>query len=107
MAEHIALLVAAAFSQTMGDAILRLYRAARQPVMAELGEGLARRRRGRASSCWRPGTTPSAPSEQRREVAATAGASVAVVEGGHWWLTEPAGDRPRARAALQEFWAAA
>jgi pimeloyl-ACP methyl ester carboxylesterase len=103
MAGHIALLVGAAFSQTMGDAILRLYRAARQPVMAELGEGL-----GRAAE--RPGLVLLATkddavgtAEQRREVAAIAGASVAVIEGGHWWLTEPAGATAGA-AALKAFW---
>ena len=96
--------IAAAFSATMGDAILALYRAARQPVMAELGEGLAPPRSDRASSCWRRRTTPSAPSAQRREVAATAGAGVAVVEGGHWWLTEPAAAGEGA-AALRAFWA--
>ena len=106
MAEHIALLVTAAFSQTMGDAILRLYRAARQPVMADLGKGLS-------AAAARPGLVLLATKDdavgteaQRREVAATAGADVAVVDGGHWWLTEPAAVAEGA-AALNEFWAAA
>ena len=106
MAGHIALLVGAAFSATTGEAILRLYRAARQPAMAQLGEGLAR-------AAQRPGLVLLATEDdavgteaQRREVAATAGADVAVVEGGHWWLTEPATVGPAA-AALEEFWAAA
>jgi pimeloyl-ACP methyl ester carboxylesterase len=104
MAAHIALLVGAAFSQTMGDAILRLYRAARQPVMAELGRGL-----GRAAE--RPGLVLLAAKdemvgtdEQRREVAAIAGAQVTVVAGGHWWLTEPAASA-EAAAALRALWA--
>jgi pimeloyl-ACP methyl ester carboxylesterase len=106
MAGHIALLVGAAFSQTMGDAILSLYRAARQPVMAELGEGLAR-------AAQRPGLVVLATKddavgtpEQRREVAATAGAEVVDIDGGHWWLTEPAGAKAGA-AALKAFWSAA
>ena len=103
MAGHIALLIGAAFSTTMGDAILKLYRAARQPVMAELGEGLAR-------ASERPGLVLLATKDdavgtdaQRREVAATAGADVAVVEGGHWWLTEPSAAAEGA-AALRAFW---
>jgi pimeloyl-ACP methyl ester carboxylesterase len=103
MAAHVALLVTGAFSQTMGGVILRLYRAARQPAMARLGEGLAR-------AAERPGLVLLATKDdavgteaQRREVAATAGASVAVIEGGHWWLTEPEGARAGA-AALAAFW---
>ena len=104
MAGHIALLVGAAFSTTMGEAILKLYRAARQPVMAELGEALPR-------ASERPGLVLLATKDdavgteaQRREVAATAGADVAVVEGGHWWLTEPSAAAEGA-AALRAFWA--
>ena len=103
MAAHVALLVTGAFSQTMGEAILRLYRAARQPAMAQLGEGLAR-------AAARPGLVLLATRDdavgtetQRREVAEAAGASVAVIEGGHWWLTEPAAAKAGA-AALQAFW---
>ena len=42
--------------------------------------------------------------EQRREVAATAGARLVEIDGGHWWLTEPAAAKAGA-AALKEFWA--
>jgi pimeloyl-ACP methyl ester carboxylesterase len=105
MARPIALRVAAAFSATTGDAILRLYRAARQPAMAELGEDLAK-------AAQRPGLVLLATrddavgtDDQRREAAATAGAGVAVVEGGHWWLTESAAVTEGA-AALRSFWAA-
>jgi pimeloyl-ACP methyl ester carboxylesterase len=106
MAAHIALLVTAAFSQTMGDAILRLYRAARQPVMAELGQGLARAAQRPGLVLLATGDDAVGTDAQRREVAATAGADVAVVEGGHWWLTEPAASAAGA-AALKEFWAKA
>jgi pimeloyl-ACP methyl ester carboxylesterase len=106
MASHIALLVGTAFSAMMGVTILRLYRAARQPAMAELGRGLP-------DAAARPGLLLLATKDelvgteaQRREAAATAGASVAVIEGGHWWLTEPAAAAEGA-AALNEFWAAA
>jgi len=71
--------------------------------MAELGEGLAR-------ASERPGLVLLATKDdavgtdaQRREVAATAGADVAVVEGGHWWLTEPSAAAEGA-AALRAFW---
>src|SRR4051812_24724258 len=104
MAGHIALLVGAAFNATMGEAILKLYRAARQPVMAQLGEGLP-------NAAARPGLVLLATKDdavgtevQRRETAAAAGASVAVVPGGHWWPTEPASIAPAA-AALRELWA--
>jgi pimeloyl-ACP methyl ester carboxylesterase len=106
MAADIALRVAAAFSQTTADTILRQYRAARQPVMADLGENLAK-------AAARPGLVILATRddavgtiEQRREVAATAGAQVVEIDGGHWWLTEPSGAAAGA-AALQEFWATA
>ncbi len=74
--------------------------------MADLGQGLER-------AAQRPGLVLLATKDdavgteaQRREAAATAGADVAVVEGGHWWLTEPAASAAGA-AALKEFWAAA
>jgi pimeloyl-ACP methyl ester carboxylesterase len=104
MAPHIAARIAAGFDATMGETILRLYRAARQPVMAELGTRLPEAKA-------RPGLVLVATAddavgteEQRREVAEAAGASVTVVDGGHWWLTEPASIAP-AVAALQELWA--
>jgi pimeloyl-ACP methyl ester carboxylesterase len=103
MAAPVAILVTAAFSHTMGDAILRLYRAAAQPVMAELGAGLAK-------AAARPGLVVLATRDdavgtdaQRREAAATGGATVAEIDGGHWWLTEPAGAQAGA-AALRAFW---
>lgn len=102
MAPEVARRIAPAFDATMGETILRLYRAARLAPATDLR--LAARRPGLvllATADVAVGTET-----QRREAAATAGARVAVLEGGgHWWLTQPA-QLPTAVAALTEHWAA-
>jgi hypothetical protein len=87
---------------TMGECILRLYRSAAQPVMAELGAGLEK-------AAARPGLAvmPSedhmvGTEEQRRRAAARAGARVEVLDGlGHWWMTQ---DAQRGARVLVNFW---
>lgn len=94
--------VAAGFDDTMGRAILALYRSAVQPVLAELGRDLeaAAARPGLAimpSEDFRVGTE-----EQRLRAAARAGARVEILDGlGHWWLAE---DPARAAGVLVRFW---
>jgi pimeloyl-ACP methyl ester carboxylesterase len=104
MEPDIAARVAAGFDQAMARSILRLYRSAAQPVMAELGANLG-------AAAARPGLVivptgdPMVGSgEQRQRSAARAGAEVVMLTGaGHWWLTE-GGGRSGA-AALAGFWA--
>ena len=102
MAPGTAAAVAPAFDAAMGDSILRLYRAAAQPAMTELGRGLER-------AAARPGLSILAlddqnvgTDEQRRRSAARAGAQIAELDGlGHWWLTV---DPDRGARVLADFW---
>jgi pimeloyl-ACP methyl ester carboxylesterase len=94
--------IAAAFDDVMGDCILRLYRSAAQPVMAQLGAGLE-------AAAARPGLAvlPTedhmvGTDEQRRRAAARAGARVEVLDGlGHWWMAQ---DPERGARVLVDFW---
>ena len=94
--------VASGFDVTMGECILRLYRSAAQPVMAELGAGLEK-----AAALPGLAIMPSedhmvGTEEQRRRSAAKAGARVEVLDGlGHWWMTQ---DPERGARALVSFW---
>lgn len=102
MAPGTAAALSPAFDAAMGDCILRLYRAAAQPVMAGLGRDLER-------AAARPGLAILAlddrnvgTEEQRRRSAARAGAQVAELDGlGHWWLTV---DPDRGAQTLADFW---
>ncbi|MCE3552223.1 alpha/beta hydrolase [Pseudonocardia sp. RS11V-5] len=95
--------IGAAFDQAMADSILRLYRSAAQPVLAELGADLEK-------AAARPGLAlmPTedhmvGTEEQRHRAAARAGARVEVLAGlGHWWMTQ---DPERGAAVLDRFWA--
>ncbi|GAA3087121.1 alpha/beta fold hydrolase [Pseudonocardia yunnanensis] len=95
--------IAPAMDHVMGECILRLYRSAAQPVMAELGAGLE-------AAAARPGLAIMASEdhvvgteEQRRRSAARAGARAEVLDGlGHWWMTR---DPERGAAVLTRFWA--
>jgi hypothetical protein len=86
----------------MGECILRLYRSAAQPVMAQLGANLE-------AAAARPGLAvmPSedhlvGTDEQRRRSAARAGARLEVLDGlGHWWMTQ---DPDRGARMLADFW---
>jgi pimeloyl-ACP methyl ester carboxylesterase len=94
--------IAAAQDETMGRAVIALYRSAAQPAMAYRGRSLER-------AAARPGLCLLATEDhavgteaQRRRAAARAGAGVATLEGlGHWWLLQ----NPAAGAAeLERFW---
>lgn len=101
----IAARVAEGFDAVMGQCVLRLYRSAAQPVVAELGAHLE-------AAAARPGLVivPTedhmvGTDEQRLRSAARAGARVEPLEGfGHWWMTEDEGRR--GAAALSAFWSA-
>jgi pimeloyl-ACP methyl ester carboxylesterase len=94
--------IAAAFDDVMGDCILRLYRSAAQPVMAELGAGLEA-----AAARPRLAVVPTedhmvGTDEQRSRAAARAGARVEALDGlGHWWMTQ---DPERGARVLVDFW---
>jgi pimeloyl-ACP methyl ester carboxylesterase len=98
----IATSLAAAQGPEMGQAILLLYRSARQPAMAEAGRVLEK-----ASA--RPGLSILATEDTyvgseaiRRRAAERAGAQTEVLDGlGHWWMLQ---DPARGAAALTRFW---
>lgn len=98
----IAMKIAPAQGPEMGQAILRLYRSARQPAMAEAGRDL-----GNAAA--KPGLSLLATedpyigsNEHRGRAADRAGARTDVLEGlGHWWMVE---DPARGAAVLTRFW---
>lgn len=94
--------LAAGQDDSMGRAILALYRSAAQPAMAEAGRNLEK-------AAQRPGLAILAgedhmvgSDEMRRRAAGRAGARVEVLDGlGHWWMLE---DPARAALALTRFW---
>jgi pimeloyl-ACP methyl ester carboxylesterase len=87
----------------MGRAILALYRAAAQPVMADLGRDLE-------AAAARPGLAVIGTEdhfvgsvELRRRSAARAGARTEVLDGlGHYWMVQ---DPARSARILTAFWA--
>lgn len=101
---EIAPALVAAQNADMGAAILRLYRSAAQPALAEAGVALE-------NAATRPGLAILATEDHfvgsdeiRRRAAARAGARTEVLDGvGHWWMIE---DPARGAAALTRFWAA-
>jgi len=103
MPADIATSIATAQGPEMGRAILRLYRSARQPAIAEAGRALE-------AAAARPGLSLLATEdhyvgsdEMRRRAADRAGARTEVLDGlGHWWMMQ---DPARGAAALTRFWA--
>lgn len=93
---------AAAQGPEMAEAILALYRSARQPALADAGRSLE-------NAAARPGLSivatedPYVGSEEmRRRAADRAGARTEVLDGlGHWWMVE---DPARGADALSRFW---
>ena len=100
---EIAPALVAAQNADMGAAILRLYRSAAQPVLAEAGVALE-------NAAARPGLAVLATEdhfvgsdELRRRAADRAGARTEVLDGlGHWWMIE---DPVRGAEVLTRFWA--
>jgi pimeloyl-ACP methyl ester carboxylesterase len=83
MAEHL--------DETMGGAILRVYRSAKQPAMRELGDQLAAADR-RPALLIHATADPYVPPEMVFAVAERIGAQIMTLEGlGHWWMFEDPG----------------
>lgn len=102
MTSDIAASVAAAQGPEMGQAILNLYRSAKQPAVAQAGQALE-------NAAARPGLSILATEDSyvgsddmRRRAADRAGAQTAVLDGlGHWWMIE---DPEQGAAVLTRFW---
>ena len=101
MSQDVAGQLAAGMDEAMGSAILKLYRSAAQPAMAELGKELPK-------AAARPGLV-IIPTEDlytggeglARRSALRAEAKVAVLQGlGHWWMCE---DPKRGAEVLGDF----
>jgi pimeloyl-ACP methyl ester carboxylesterase len=98
----IATSIAPAQNAEMGQAILLLYRSARQPAMAAAGRDLE-------AAAARPGLSLLATEdpyigsdELRRRAADRSGARTEVLDGlGHWWMVQ---DPACGAAALTRFW---
>jgi pimeloyl-ACP methyl ester carboxylesterase len=101
MSKDVAHRVASAVNETMGKAILALYRSAAQPVMSELGKQLP-------NAAARPGLVIIATEDHytggevlARRSAERAKAKVAVLQGlGHWWMCQ---DPKKGAEVLKEF----
>lgn len=103
--QEVAEAMAAAQDETMGWAILALYRSSAQPAMAELGRALPEAARRPGLAVLAGEDTMVGTDEQRRAAAAMAGARVEVLDGlGHWWMVE---DPARAAGVLRGFWSSA
>jgi pimeloyl-ACP methyl ester carboxylesterase len=97
--------VAPGIDEVMGACILRLYRSAVQPVLADLGKGLEAAAARPGLAIWATEDHDVGTDEQRRHTAARAGARVEVLDGlGHWWMTQ---DPARAASLLSSFWTSA
>lgn len=94
----------AAQNDGMAAAILRLYRSAAQPAIAQAGAALEAAAERPGLSILATADTFVGTDEMRRRAADRAGARTEVLDGlGHWWMIE---DPARGAAALSRFWAA-
>jgi pimeloyl-ACP methyl ester carboxylesterase len=95
--------LAAAHDDQMSDAILKVYRSAAQPVLADIGRDLDPLRTRPGMVILATEDTFVGTDDMRRRTGERAGARVEVLDGlGHWWMLE---DPQRAAAALTTFWA--
>ena len=103
MTADVAREVAGALDAAMGRCILALYRSAAQPVMAQLGAGLAGAGRRPGLVLVPTEDTFTGGEARARWAAGQAGAEVALLSGlGHWWMLQ---DPAAGAAALRRFWA--
>ena len=99
--ELLASAMAAGLDETMGEAILALYRSAAQPAMRQLGDELADAER-RPALLLDPTADPYVPSALAADVAERIDARTLTLEGlGHWWMWE---DPARVAGELVRFW---
>lgn len=102
MTEAVGREVAAGHGPEMGQAILKLYRSAAQPAVAEAGRDLENARARPGLSLLATEDTYVGSDEIRRRAADRAGAKTEVLDGlGHWWMVQ---DPARGAAALTTFW---
>lgn len=102
MTEDVARAVAAGQGADMGRAILKLYRSAAQPAVAEAGRDLEKARARPGLAVLATEDTYVGSDEIRRRAAERAGATTVVLAGlGHWWMVQ---DPARGAAALADFW---
>lgn len=102
MTADVARAVAAGQGADMGQAILKLYRSAAQPAVAEAGRDLEKARARPGLAVLATEDTYVGSDEIRRRAAERAGATTVVLEGlGHWWMVQ---DPARGAAALADFW---
>jgi pimeloyl-ACP methyl ester carboxylesterase len=93
----------AAHDAQMSDAILKVYRSAAQPVLAELGRDLSALTTKPGMAILATEDTFVGSDEMRRRTGERAGAQVEVLDGlGHWWMLE---DPARSAEVLSRFWA--
>ena len=102
MAAPVADRVAPGFDAATGRCILALYRAARQPVMAEMGRNLSAAARRPGLGIIARGDDNVGTLAQRQEACRTAGAAAVEIDAGHWWMT--GGDQDAILSALTDLW---
>lgn len=99
--ERLASSIAEHLDETMGTAILRVYRSAIQPAMRDLGDRLAAAER-RPALLIHATADPFVPPEMVFDVAERTGAGIMTLDGlAHWWMFE---DPARAADGLASFW---
>jgi pimeloyl-ACP methyl ester carboxylesterase len=102
MNAQVAQRVAVGLDEVMADSILRLYRSAIQPAMAELGADLEKAAAVPGLALIPTEDHMAGPVGEAQRAAARSGARVEVLDGlGHWWMTQ---DPKRSAAALNHFW---
>jgi hypothetical protein len=102
MDPRVARRVAVGFDEAMADSILRLYRSAVQPVMAELGADLEKAAVVPGLALIPTEDHMTGPVGDVQSAAARSGAHVTLLDGlGHWWMTQAP---ERGAAALNQFW---
>jgi pimeloyl-ACP methyl ester carboxylesterase len=99
---EVATKMAAGAGAEMGDAILRLYRSARQPAIAQAGRDLEKAAARAGLSVLATEDHYVGSAEIRRRAAERAGARTEVLEGlGHWWMVQ---DPALSADVLTRFW---
>jgi pimeloyl-ACP methyl ester carboxylesterase len=94
--------MAKAIGPEMGQAVLLLYRSARQPAMAQAGRQLERARARPGLSIVAAEDLFVAPGRLQQRAADRAGARTTALEGlGHWWMVQ---DPERSADILNGFW---